>query len=69
MVTTTGISTLQFKDIKASLIKDARQLISICNSNNGHLGDVVSGIRTTQSSMELKAKRLWEIFENQKQKK
>jgi len=65
-MTMNGLSNEEFQQIRNSLAKDAEQLLSICNSNTGHLGDVVSGIRTTQSSMDIKAKKLWEMFEEQK---
>lgn len=65
-ITMNGLRDEEFYEIRAQLCKDAAQLLSIANSTSGHLGDIVSGIRTTQSSMELKAKKLWEIFEEQK---
>lgn len=65
-ITLTGISGKEFKDIRKGLLRDAKQLSSIVNGKTGHLGDVVSGIRTTMSSMDLKAKKLWQIFEQQK---
>jgi hypothetical protein len=65
-MTMNGLSNEEFQQIRNSLVKDAEQLLSICNRNTGHLGDVVSGIRTIQSSMDIKAKKLWEMFEEQK---
>lgn len=65
-MTMNGLSNEEFQEIRNKLCKDAEQLLAIANSTTGHLGDIVSGIRTTQSSMDIKAKKLWEMFEQQK---
>lgn len=65
-VTSTGLSGEQFKEIRAALIADAVCIINAANSNTGHLGDIVSCIKTTQSSLEIKTTKLWSIFQQQK---
>jgi hypothetical protein len=65
-ITMNGLSNEEFQEIRNKLCKDAEQLLAIAYSTTGHLGDIVSGIRTTQSSIDIKAKKLWEMFEEQK---
>ena len=64
-MTMNGLSEEKFQDLKNGLSKDAEFIIKICNSDTGHLGDIVSGIRTIQSSLDIKANKLWEIFSEQ----
>lgn len=62
-----GLSQPEFEDIRTGLIKDAERILAIANSTTGHLGDIVSGIGTVSSIMDIKAKKLWQMFEGQKQ--
>jgi hypothetical protein len=62
--TFTGLKT--FDKERNLILTDAVTLITLCNSETGHLGDVVSCLRTTMSSLELKANSLNEIFKEQK---
>lgn len=64
-MTMNGLSNQEFQEIRNELCKDAEFLLKMANSTDGHLGDIVSGIRTTQSSMDLTAKKLWGMFQNQ----
>lgn len=58
----------QFSDIRNALKKDGEGILELTSSGRGHLGDVVGCIRTIQSSLEIKAKKLTEIFKDQKAK-
>lgn len=55
-----------FDKERNSILTDATTLITLCNSEIGHLGDVIYCIRTTMSSLELKANKLNKIFKEQK---
>ena len=56
----------EFEKERNSLLNDAKNLISLCASNEGHLGDIVGCLRTTMSSIAIKANRLQDVFNAQK---
>ena len=62
----TNNGLMNFEKERNSILKDAQNLITLCQSDTGHLGDAISCIRTTISSLKIKADSLSEIFENQK---
>jgi hypothetical protein len=62
--TNTGLKN--FDKERNLILADAMNLISLCKSESGHLGDVIGCIRTTMSSLELKANKLSDIFKEQK---
>jgi len=66
MVTTNGLQNSEFDEIRKRLLRDVETLQNACNSTTGHLGDIVSCLRTCMSSIDLKAKELRQIFEQQK---
>jgi hypothetical protein len=65
-MTNTGLK--EFQEEKEALIKDAESILLLCYRESGHLGDVISSIRTTISSMDLKANKLSNKFLEQKSK-
>ena len=64
MYSTNGLQ--DHPEIRMALIKDAQLLLNAAMADSGHLGDIIGGIRTIQASMEIKAKKLSEIFKDQK---
>lgn len=58
---------INFPDTRELLIKDVVNLINITESDEGHLADIASGLRTIASSLRLKADKLSNIFNEQKQ--
>jgi hypothetical protein len=65
MVTYNGLKD-QDDDLKKSLIKDAQSIINAATSTEGHLGDIISSLKTTCSSIDIKAEKLKTIFKEQK---
>lgn len=63
-ITFTGLQ--KFSIEKESLENDLHNLQNIIESETMHLGDIVSGLRSIQISLEIKAKKLQSIFEEQK---
>lgn len=62
----TNNGLMDFKNQSNEILKDAINLIEICRSVNGHLGDVISCLRTTTSSLNIKVEQLADIFDKQK---
>ena len=62
-----GLENDEFKEIKKWLYKDAKSVLSIANSETGHLGDIISRIKTAASSLKLKAEKLNDTFKKQKE--
>jgi len=62
-----GLENDEFKEIKKWLYKDAKSVLSIANSETGHLGDIISRIKTAVSSLKLKAEKLNDTFKKQKE--
>lgn len=65
---TKGLKDEQFSEIRKRLTKDAEHLLYVVNSKEGHLGDIISSLKTTVSSIELKIEHLKNTFQNQKLK-
>ena len=63
-----GLQDKEYEEIRKALRMDAYNIFNVVQSNEGHLGDIVSCLRTTISSLELKANQLAKIFNEQKQK-
>ena len=63
-----GLKDEQFSEIRKRLTKDAGYILHAVNSETGHLGDVISGLKTTVSSIELKIETLKKIFNDSKNK-
>lgn len=55
-----------FEEVRNSILRDTQNLIGLCQSDTGHLGDAIACIRTTISSLNIKANQLSVIFEKQK---
>ena len=55
-----------YPEIRAALIKDVQLLFNAVMSETGHMGDILSSLRTAQQSIELKCKKIQEIREEQK---
>ena len=55
-----------YKEIRHLLLTDSKLLKDTANTHSGHLGDVISSLLTTQSSISLKIKILQEEFGKQK---
>lgn len=64
-ITNNGLE--DFDEERISIIRDIEILLNLCYENKGHLGDVISCLRTTSSSLNLKADKLNEKFKKQKQ--
>lgn len=64
MTTNNGLKN--FEDIKNALLKDVEHLNNISNKETGHLGDVISGLKTTISSINIKVEKLIKEFKEQK---
>jgi len=56
-----------YKRERELIKKDIKILQALVKDTCGHLGDVVSSLRTTQASLELKAKFFSEEFRRQKE--
>jgi len=63
-VTQNGLQ--EFPEESGLIMDDIINLMNLINKKDGHLGDIVSCIRTTCSSLKLKADKLSKIFEEQK---
>lgn len=63
-MTNTGLK--EFPEIKKLLEIDIEHLTNISQKENGHLGDIISGLKTTISSINLKVEKLKIEFKNQK---
>jgi len=68
-ITLNGLENKQFKQESKAIKECCKSLSYISKSKKGHLADVVSGIRTNISILELQAKILWAEFEKQKEAK
>lgn len=61
-----GLQDNKYKLIRDALNKDAINILNVSASTEGHLGNIIACIRTTVSSLELKADQLTKIFNDQK---
>ncbi len=68
IITTNGLNNPEFKYIKDAILLDLKILSEIINSEKGHLGDVISGIKTQHSRIVIKVELLKSIFREQKMK-
>jgi len=65
-MTNNGLGNDEFKSIRIELSEYAQMILETANSKSGHLGDIVSGLKTVESLIEHQAKEIHKIFENQK---
>lgn len=68
MITKTGLSNKKFTELRLKLVKDAEFILAVANNNSSELCDIVASLRTTESSIHLKADTIWKEFEKQKKK-
>lgn len=66
---TKGLQDDQFSEIRKQLTKDANQILHVVTTEEGHLGDIISSLKTTISSIELKVESLKNTFQKQKKNK
>lgn len=66
---TKGLQDDQFSEIRKQLTKDANQILHVVTTEEGHLGDIISSLKTTISSIELKVESLKNTFQKQKKTK
>lgn len=67
-MTMNGLQNSEFDEIKKRLTKDAEQILNAVNSDSGHLGNIISALKITCSSIDLKSEKLIKIFNEQKSK-
>lgn len=56
----------EFPEERNELFRDIAHLAGLCESNTGHLGDIIASIRIAMSSLNLTATKLAKKFEEQK---
>ena len=62
----TNNGLMSFEKERNLILKDAQDLIGLCQNDSGDLGDVIACIRITISSLKITADNLSQIFEDQK---
>lgn len=65
-ISNTGLQGADYENIREELRHCANFLMFITMRGQGHLGDSISGIRTTISILDIQAYKLYDMFKKQK---
>ena len=65
-ITTNGLKLRKYSKYHKKIKECGKSLLNIAYGDTGHLGDIVSGIRTNISILEMQAEKIWKEFELQK---